>query len=97
MSAPLVDGAASAADPAHGPASRAATLQIKGLNQFYSGSHTLWDIDLTVPPGSCTCLMGRNGMGKTTLLRCIMGLLPMASGEINYDGTELRHLSLIHI
>ena len=51
-------------------------LEIKGLNQFYGGSHTLWDIDMSVPQGSCTCLMGRNGMGKTTLLKCIMGLLP---------------------
>ena len=68
-------------------------LEIKGLNQFYGGSHTLWDIDLEVPRGSCTCLMGRNGMGKTTLLKCIMGLLPAASGEILYDGRDLRPLA----
>jgi urea transport system ATP-binding protein len=79
--------------PIAAPMKAAATLQVKGLNQYYSGSHTLWDIDLTVPPGSCTCLMGRNGMGKTTLLRCIMGLLPTASGEILYDGTDLRPLA----
>ena len=48
----------------------------QSLNQFYGGSHTLWDVDLDVPAGSRTCLMGRNGMGKTTLLKCIMGLLP---------------------
>ncbi len=65
-------------------------LEIKGLNQFYGGSHTLWDIDMNVPTGSCTCLMGRNGMGKTTLLKCIMGLLPARSGEILYDGRDLR-------
>jgi urea transport system ATP-binding protein len=57
-------------------------LHIQGLNQFYSGSHILWDVELLVPQGSCTCLMGRNGMGKTTLLKCIMGLLPAASGEM---------------
>ena len=51
-------------------------LSIQNLNQFYSGSHILWDVNLEVPEGSCTCLMGRNGMGKTTLLKCIMGLLP---------------------
>ena len=51
-------------------------LQVNTLNQFYGGSHTLWDVDLNVPAGSRTCLMGRNGMGKTTLLKCIMGLLP---------------------
>lgn len=64
-------------------------LTVNALNQFYGGSHTLWDVDLAVPRGSRTCLMGRNGMGKTTLLRCIMGLLPVASGEVVYDGTRL--------
>ena len=66
-----------------------AVLDIKGLNQFYGGSHILWDIDMVVPKGSCTCLMGRNGMGKTTLLKCIMGLLPTASGEMDFLGTNL--------
>lgn len=64
-------------------------LAIKGLNQFYGGSHTLWDVDLKVSPGSRMCLMGRNGMGKTTLLKCIMGLQPASSGGINFEGTEL--------
>jgi urea transport system ATP-binding protein len=64
-------------------------LQISGLNQFYGGSHTLWDVEMTVPQGSCTCLMGRNGMGKTTLLRSIMGLLPLASGRVLFDGQDL--------
>ena len=59
-------------------------LAIQGLNQFYSGSHILWDVGLDVAEGSCTCLMGRNGMGKTTLLKCIMGLLPIRSGSIRY-------------
>ncbi len=44
-----------------------------GLNQYYGGSHILWDVDLEVPQGSCTCLIGRNGVGKTTLLKTIMG------------------------
>ena len=64
-------------------------LAIKALNQFYGGSHTLWDVDLTIPPGSRMCLMGRNGMGKTTLLKCIMGLQPSSSGEILFDGSDL--------
>jgi len=64
-------------------------LAIKSLNQFYGGSHTLWDVDLTVPPGSRMCLMGRNGMGKTTLLKCIMGLQPVSSGSIMFDGSDL--------
>jgi urea transport system ATP-binding protein len=65
-------------------------LDIKGLNQFYGGSHTLWDIDMSVPEGSCTCLMGRNGMGKTTLLKCVMGLLTAKTGHILYRGQDLR-------
>ncbi|MFT4046477.1 MAG: urea ABC transporter ATP-binding subunit UrtE [Solimonas sp.] len=60
-------------------------LRIRALNQFYGGSHTLWDVDLDVARGSITCLMGRNGMGKTTLLRSVMGLVPAASGEIVFD------------
>jgi urea transport system ATP-binding protein len=59
------------------------------VNQFYGGSHTLWDIDLDVPKGGCVCLMGRNGVGKTTLLKVIMGLLPTVSGKITFDGTDL--------
>jgi urea transport system ATP-binding protein len=65
-------------------------LSLTHVNQFYGGSHTLWDLDMTVPKGSCTCLMGRNGMGKTTLLKCIMGLLPLATGELSFDGRDLR-------
>jgi urea transport system ATP-binding protein len=65
-------------------------MEIQGLNQFYRGSHTLWDVDMAIPKGSCTCLMGRNGMGKTTLLKCIMGLLPATSGKILYEGRDLR-------
>jgi urea transport system ATP-binding protein len=68
-------------------------LRIKGLNQYYGGSHTLWDVDLDVPAGSCTCLMGRNGMGKTTLLRAVMGLLPLASGRILFEGRDLRSVA----
>jgi urea transport system ATP-binding protein len=64
-------------------------LAIKTLNQFYGGSHTLWDVDLEVPAGSRMCLMGRNGMGKTTLLKCIMGLQAASSGDITFDGSEL--------
>jgi len=67
-------------------------LQIHGLNQYYGGSHTLWDVDMSVPEGSCTCLMGRNGMGKTTLLKCIMGLLPASSGQIWFGERDLGAL-----
>ena len=69
-------------------------LAVTNLNQFYGGSHTLWDVDLSVPPGSRTCLIGRNGMGKTTLLKCIMGLLPVASGAITFEGQDLLRCSV---
>ena len=68
-------------------------LKIEQLNQYYGQSHTLWDLDLDVPEGQCTVLMGRNGVGKTTLLQCIMGLLPVKSGVINYKDTDLRRVS----
>jgi urea transport system ATP-binding protein len=64
-------------------------LSVKGLNQFYGGSHTLWDVDLTVNQGARMCLMGRNGMGKTTILKCIMGLQAVRSGTVNFEGTDL--------
>jgi urea transport system ATP-binding protein len=64
-------------------------LAVKSLNQFYGGSHTLWDVDLAVSAGSRMCLMGRNGMGKTTLLKCIMGLQAVSSGGITFDGSDL--------
>ena len=67
-------------------------LTVETLNQSYGGSHTLWDVDFVVPQGSRTCLMGRNGMGKTTLLKCIMGLLPVTSGQMAFAGTDLRAL-----
>jgi urea transport system ATP-binding protein len=66
-------------------------LAVQSLNQFYGGSHTLWDVDLSVSPGSRMCVMGRNGTGKTTLLKCIMGLLPASSGTTTFEGTELHN------
>ena len=64
-------------------------LAIRALNQFYGDSHTLWDVDLDVPSGSRLCLMGRNGMGKTTLLKCLMGLQPVRSGSAVFEGIDL--------
>lgn len=66
-------------------------LKIEQLNQYYGESHTLWDLDLEVPTGECTVLMGRNGVGKTTLLQCIMGLLQARSGDILYQGDSLKN------
>ena len=64
-------------------------IRIQDLNQYYGESHILWDVDLHIPAGSCTCLMGRNGVGKTTLLKTIMGILPIASGSLQFEDTEL--------
>ncbi|TXS95721.1 urea ABC transporter ATP-binding subunit UrtE [Parahaliea maris] len=64
-------------------------IEISQLNQRYGGTQILWDLDLKVEEGSCTCIMGRNGVGKTTLLKCIMGLLPADSGEIRIAGDNL--------
>src|SRR5580698_9083484 len=67
-------------------------LTITGVNQFYGGSHTLWDVDLAVPAGARMCLMGRNGMGKTTLLKCIMGLQAVRTGGVVFAGSDLLKL-----
>lgn len=67
-------------------------LEITGLNQFYGESHTLWDVNLRLEPGGCLCLMGRNGVGKTTLLKSIMGLLPVSSGSLYFEGRDLLRL-----
>ncbi len=68
-------------------------LSIKQLNQYYGESHTLWDLDLEVEAGKCTCLMGRNGVGKTTLAQSIMGLVPVKSGEMLFNGKDLSKLA----
>ena len=68
-------------------------LTIEGLNVSYGDSQVLWDVHLTVPPGQVVCLLGRNGVGKTTLLKSIMGLLTPRSGSITFDGQELTRLS----
>jgi urea transport system ATP-binding protein len=64
-------------------------LEVSALNQFYGQSHTLWDVALNVEPGSCMCVMGRNGVGKSTLMKTIMGLLSSKSGSIKFAGEEL--------
>ena len=64
-------------------------LSVDKINQYYGGSHTLWDLSVEIEQGSCVCLMGRNGVGKTTLLKTIMGLLPTTSGEIKYNDTVI--------
>ncbi|MDF2784895.1 MAG: branched-chain amino acid transporter ATP-binding protein [Pantoea eucrina] len=57
-------------------------LSLRSVNQFYGQNQMLWDVDLDLPPGSCTGVLGSPGMGKTTLVNCIMGHLPVNSGSI---------------
>ncbi len=69
-------------------------LEVAGLHSFYGEAHVLRGVSLAVPPGRVVALLGRNGMGKTTLIRSIMGLAPptVRDGSIKYDGRELRGL-----
>jgi len=70
----------------------APTLKISGLNVYYGESHILRDVDMTIPQGKMVCLIGRNGVGKTTLLKTVMGLLAPRSGRIDYQGKSLLPL-----
>ncbi len=69
-------------------------LKIDAVNQFYGQSHTLWDLSLELQQGECLCLMGRNGVGKTTLLNALMGQLPLKSGQIWFDGQNITPLAV---
>ncbi|MCR4300964.1 MAG: urea ABC transporter ATP-binding subunit UrtE [Sulfuricaulis sp.] len=68
-------------------------LEIEGLNQYYGSSHTLHDIGFTIEVGSCTALLGRNGVGKTTLLRCLMGAIEIRSGAIRFENQDLTRMA----
>jgi len=68
-------------------------INLKGINQLYGGTQILWGLDLQITKGSCTCIMGRNGVGKTTLLKCLMGLLPVTSGKLLLDGDDFTRKS----
>ena len=67
-------------------------LQVDQLNQYYGSSHTLRDVSFEVPTGAVTALLGRNGVGKTTLLKCIMGVLPSSSGKIVMEGKDVSRM-----
>ena len=68
-------------------------LKIDGLNQYYGGSHILRDVGFELQQGKVTTLLGRNGVGKTTLLKCLVGLLPIRSGSIVFDGADISRLA----
>ena len=64
-------------------------LTVENLNQYYGGSHILRDLSFTAPTGQVTCLLGRNGVGKTTLLKCLMGLVRTKTGTMSFDGRDI--------
>jgi len=68
-------------------------LTVSKLNQYYGGSHTLRDVSFDIPKGACTALLGRNGVGKTTLLKCLMGLVPARSGALMFENTDITRLT----
>lgn len=72
-------------------------LSIKSVNQYYGQKHILWDINLELYRGQCTFLIGRNGVGKTTLINCIMGHLPVKSGSICWQSADAEPQNLLDL
>jgi len=64
-------------------------MVVKNLNQYYGGSHILRNLSLEVPSGKVTALLGRNGVGKTTLLKALMGLVPLRTGQVLFEGSDM--------
>jgi urea transport system ATP-binding protein len=64
-------------------------LEAQNIQQYYGGSHILRDVSLKTQVGQVTVLLGRNGVGKTTLLKALMGLIPIRSGSIHFNGVDL--------
>jgi urea transport system ATP-binding protein len=71
------------------PASKPLMLQVKNIQQYYGGSHILRDVSLETQLGRVTVVLGRNGVGKTTLLKSLMGLVPIRSGSIDFNGQDI--------
>lgn len=65
-------------------------LNVRNIHQYYGGSHILRDVSFEARPGEVTVLLGRNGVGKTTLLKSLMGLVPIKSGSIEFDGRPVH-------
>ena len=66
-------------------------LRVENLNQYYSGSHILRGLSFEVEPGKVTSLLGRNGVGKTTLMKCLMGVVKSKSGSITFENKDITH------
>jgi urea transport system ATP-binding protein len=67
-------------------------LDVAAIDQYYGSSHILREVSFTAPMGACTVLLGRNGVGKTTLLRSLMGVVPIKRGKVSFDGQEVTNL-----
>ncbi|MYM72747.1 urea ABC transporter ATP-binding subunit UrtE [Duganella sp. FT109W] len=68
-------------------------LQVEKINQYYGSSHTLRGVSLELEKGKCMALLGRNGVGKTTLLKCLMGVLPVSGGSVKLEGRDITKLA----
>jgi urea transport system ATP-binding protein len=69
-------------------------LTVQGLQVSYGRAQVLFGVDLTAPPGTLVCLMGRNGVGKTTLLKAVMGVLPVRGGTVTFDGRDITRMKV---
>jgi urea transport system ATP-binding protein len=69
-------------------------LQVTGLQVAYGRAQVLFGVDLSAPAGTLVCLMGRNGVGKTTLLKAVMGVLPIRGGTVHVDGRDITRLKI---
>lgn len=67
-------------------------LEVNTINQYYGSSHTLRGISMTLAQGQCLALLGRNGVGKTTLLKSLMGVLPVSSGSVRFNGIDITRM-----
>ena len=68
-------------------------LAVNQLTQYYGSSQTLRSVSFELPQGACTTLIGRNGVGKTTLLKCLMGAIPIKSGTVMFEGRDITRLT----
>jgi urea transport system ATP-binding protein len=67
-------------------------LEVDAINQYYGSSHTLRGVSMKLSSGQCLALLGRNGVGKTTLLKALMGVLPVSSGSVRFNGIDITRL-----
>jgi branched-chain amino acid transport system ATP-binding protein len=72
-------------------------LKLENINTYYGDSHVLWDVSLEVPHGRCVAMLGRNGMGKTTIMRSCMGLTPPQDGVVRFKGEDVHGLAPFQI